>query len=129
MFLTSWHKFKSVTDLPAESDDFWKGGKFSVKDVRVEQVEAPLSYGSWVVKFSIEQSSVAAGDSEGVQVEGDVKPSVEFVLHSPAVRQVAQCISDAIVRAMGDKPIDAPKVFNGTATYKFALDMPFDFGM
>lgn len=129
MFLTSWHKFESATILPADSSDFWKGGKFDVKDVRVEQVEAPLSYGSWVVKFSIEQSSVAAGDSEGVQVEGDVKPSVEFVLHSPAVRQVAQCISDAIVREMGDEPIDAPKVFNGTATYKFALNMPFDFGM
>ena len=128
MFLTSWNKFKSVTDLPAEPSDFWKGGKFDIKDVRVEQVEAPLSYGSWVVKFSIEESPTV-DDGEGARVEGDVKPSVEFVLCSPAVRQVALCISDAIVRAMGDKPIGAPKVFNGTATYKFALDMPFDFGM
>ena len=99
MFLTSWHKFKSVTDLPAESSDFWKGGKFTVKDVNVEQVEIPNEYGSWVVKFSIEESP-AVDDGEGVQVEGDVKPSVEFVLCSPAVRQVALCISDAIVRAM-----------------------------
>lgn len=105
-----------------------RGGKFSVKDVQVEQVEVPNEYGSWVVKFSIEESP-AVNDGEGVQVEGGVKPSVEFVLCSPAVRQVALCIGDAIVRAMGDKPIGAPKVFNGTATYKFALDMPFDFGM
>ena len=128
MFLTSWHKFKSVTNLPAESSDFWKSDKFSIKDVQVEQVEAPNEYGSWVVKFSIEESPIV-DDGEGVQVEGDVKSSVEFVLCSPAVRQVALCISDAIVRAMGDKPIGAPKVFNGTAMYEFALDMPFDFGM
>ena len=128
MFLTSWHKFKSVTNLPAESSDFWKSDKFSIKDVQVEQVEAPNEYGSWVVKFSIEESPIV-DDGEGVQVEGDVKSSVEFVLCSPAVRQVALCISDAIVRAMGDKPIGAPEVFNGTATYEFALSMPFDFGM
>lgn len=129
MFLTSWHKFESATVLPAESSDFWKGGKFKVKDVRVEQVEAPAGCGSWVAKFSIEQSPIAAGDSEGVRVEGGVKPSVEFVLRSPVARQVAQSISDAIVREMGDEPIGAPKVVNGLAGYEFALDMPFDFGM